>query len=93
MVPQTEEPHLSELAALRPLKGGDPWSLTQLDQFQVRHVKRDVGGVESKGCVVAKTAPSETKAREQQDGDQTKTLKINGKMKGNKKLFLIPVCF
>lgn len=66
MVPQTEEPPLGELAALRPLKGGDPWSLTQLDQIQYRHVKGGVGGVESEGRVVVKTAPSET--REQRDG-------------------------
>lgn len=44
MVSQTEEHPLGELAALRPLKGGDPWSLTQLDQIQYCHVKGGVGG-------------------------------------------------
>lgn len=44
MVPQTGEPPPGELAAVRPLKGGDPWSLTQLDQIQYWHVKGSVGG-------------------------------------------------
>lgn len=35
---------MGELAALRPLRGGDPWSLTQLDQIQYWHVKGSVGG-------------------------------------------------
>lgn len=64
MVPQTEESPLGELAALRPLRGGDPWSLTQLDQIQYCHVKGGMGGEwrvgryrTEGGSAVVKTAP------------------------------------